>query len=349
MSVPMGGGYAAPRRVNYGWIGESWQLFTEAAGAWILLLIVNLVVSGIISFGVQTLFPNPNFVGAGPAGSSPWAAAMANQKISPMGEIVNYALSWLIDSFFAACYYRLAVKQVRGEPVGVGDAFGGGPYYVQMLLVTLVVGLLSLGGLLVFCLGVFVVSGLMLPAQAMVADGVPAMEAISRSFEAMKSDWLNAGFFYFVLALLVAVSCIPCFLGLIATIPMMHIIGALAYRDMADMPGRQAFEPNYGAAQPGVWPPPPGPSSPTPFGQPGAAPLPGQPPAWPPTPPSQWPPQQGGSPPEPPPPSGGQFGAPPPAGGQFEAPPPSAAPTEWPSQSTPPPFGQTPPDETNRP
>ncbi|BDI30204.1 hypothetical protein CCAX7_22550 [Capsulimonas corticalis] len=334
----MGGGYAAPRRVNYGWIGESWQLFTQAAGAWILLLLANVVVSLIISFGLQAMFPNTNYTPPTP-GASPWQVMATSQKMSSLGQFLSYVISWLTGGFFAACFYGLAVKQVRGQAVGVGDAFGGGPYYGQMLLATLVLGLLAGGGALVFCLGFFVVLGLMLPMQAMVADGVPAMEAISRSFEAMKADWLSAALFYIVMFLLILVSAIPCGLGLLATAPMTYLIAALAYRDMVGMPGANSgFTPNYGAPQPGVWPPPPGAGNAPPYGgQPGNYPQGGQPGAW--------PPPQGGQPGAWPPPQGGpQFGQPPQGGPQFGQPPSSPGaqpPGQW--------LGGSPPDDPNRP
>jgi len=90
---------------------------------------------------------------------------------------------------------------------------------------------------------------------------------------AMKQDMWNAGAFVLVLGLLVAVSIIPCGLGLFVTLPMFFLVSALAYRDMIGMPGAVSttgaygVPPGYGASQSGVWPPPPE-ARPPAFGQP---------------------------------------------------------------------------------
>ncbi|MEO7718821.1 MAG: hypothetical protein ABIY70_21695 [Capsulimonas sp.] len=346
MSVSMGSGYAPNRRVDFGWIGESWRLFSQSPAPWIVLFLINLVINGILRTTLHAVFPNPNFSGNTP-GMPAWAGAM-NTQMSPAGQIVSSLIGWPISSFFAACFYRMAVRQVRGETIGTGDMFEGGPYFVQMLIANFVLGVLYIGGVIACCVGVFAVAGLMLPMQAMVADGVPAMDAVTRSYNAMKSDLLNAALFSFVLVLVVLAGIIPCGLGLFATVPMAYLMGALAYRDMGDMPGITPFAPDYGAPQPGAWPPPPNTGASAGFGQPGGAPQFGQPPAqsnqpgaWPAQPsnqPGAWPPPQAPDQPSSALPSQG------------------AAPSDWPAQSTPPPFGQTPPtdpqsppDDPNRP
>ena len=308
MSVAYGsqaGGYAPPGRVNYDWIGQSWRFFGQAAGIWILAVLLYGIVSNVVDGIIATVFANPGYVAPpGPFGgmSARWGVQYGtNSNVTPLGQVLAGLFTWAFASFQSASLYRLAVKQVRGEAVSFGDAVGGGPYFVNMLVLTLLVFILSFLGVLAACLGVFVVAGLTLPASALVADGRSAVEAISQSFAGMKQDWLNAALFIFVFSLLVVASVIPCGLGLFVTIPMLHIVGALAYRDMIGMPGIAAPASPYGAAPygmpqagtPGVWPPPPGQAPP--YGQP-PAPSFGQPPA----------PSFG----QPPPPS---FGQPPPA------------------------------------
>lgn len=74
----------------------------------------------------------------------------------------------------------------------------------------------------------------------------------------MKAHWLPATGFVFVMVLLVYVSELPCFIGLLATIPMVFLVTALAYRDMAGMPNVLPLPALYHLpAAPGVWPPAP--------------------------------------------------------------------------------------------
>ena len=296
MSVAYGGpagGYAPPGRVNFGWIGESFELFKSNIGVWILTVLLYGIVSNVIQGILSSVFPNPNYVAPpGPFGSmsAHWGAQYGpNSNLTPLGQALSILFTWGFASFQSASLYRMAVKQVRGESISFSDAVSGGPYFGNMLLLTLILFALSFVGILALCLGVFVVAALFLPAQALVSDGRSATEAISQSLAGMKQDWLNASLFMLVFSLLIVASCLPCLLGLFVTIPMLHIVSALAYRDMIGMPGLGAPVSPYGAPPtpgytPGVWPPPPG-QTPS-FGQPPPSAVPppsfGQPPADPP-------------------------------------------------------------------
>jgi len=84
----------------------------------------------------------------------------------------------------------------------------------------------------------------------------------------MKSQWLPATGLVFVLILLVYASEMACFVGLLATIPMVFLICALAYRDLVGMPDLvPPAPPAWSVPRPpqeGVWPPPPGAFTPPP-------------------------------------------------------------------------------------
>ncbi|MEO7718822.1 MAG: hypothetical protein ABIY70_21700 [Capsulimonas sp.] len=306
MSVGYSGGtYVPPRSVNYGWIGESWNLLTQEVSPWIISQIIYIVAGFAISFVISMILVMVG--GGGMSGMWRGQYSSPSQESSIMTNAVSSVFSLAINVFQASAYYRMAVKQVRGEPITLNDAFNGATGYWQMLAAFILFGLLSFAGLLACVVGVFFVTGLLMPALALVADGESAPRAISRSWDAMKVDWVNAGLFSILFAALYLVSMIPCFLGLLITIPMMYLIAALAYRDMIGMPAR--FAPmDYGVAQAGVWPPPPSIAPPNPqtgawpppTGQTGAWPPPtGQTGAWPPPQSGQsgaWPPPQGGNP-----------------------------------------------------
>lgn len=294
MSVSYGGptgGYAPPGRVNFGWIGEAWQYLNGKAGTWILAILVYGIITNVVDGIISTIFPNPGYVAPpGPFGSMSvhWGVQYGtNSNVTPLGQVLAALFTWIFGSFQNASLYGMAVKQVRGEVISFSDAFGGGARLAPMLLLNLMLFFLYVFGVIALCVGALVVGALLLPAQALVADGRSATEAVSQSVAGMKQDWLNAILFLFVFVLLVVASVIPCGLGLFVTIPMLHIAGALAYRDMIGMPGMAAPASPYGAGPygappaytPGVWPPPPGlapPGQPPPFGQ--SAPPPAAPP-----------------------------------------------------------------------
>lgn len=267
-----------PGKVNFGWIGEAWNLFMANAVPWIVAVLVMALVPALVGFIIGIVIGgSAASTGGGypSAGTSPFARSPLLGGGLPLGAnltIQIFSLVW--RAFFSGGVYRMAVKQVRGEPISVSDVFSGGPLFLNMLLLNLVYGLgVGIGTLLCIIPGLLV-AGLLFPAFALIADGDSLSTALTRSSNAMKQDMWSAAGFIFVMGLLVLVSAIPCGLGLLATYPMFWLISALAYRDMVGMPNLPGMgQPAYGEAQPGVWPPPPG------AGLPPAAPPPGN---WPP-------------------------------------------------------------------
>lgn len=253
------GGYA-PRKVNFGWIGEAWDYFKQTPGVWVVAMLVYYGISFLFQLLFTFLSPNPatrfpyqpNFntpgYGMGRGFGDTFSPSM----------LFSFLIIWLLITFFLASFYRMGVKQVRGEALTFSDIFGGGPYYVQMLIFGLLLGVCYFIGALALCVGAFVAYGLLFPGFALVADGETASNAITRSFDAMKSDWLSATLFYIVLMLLISLGALACGVGILVTMPIHFIVPALAYRDMIGMPGAGTPAPSaYGNPSSGVWPPPP--------------------------------------------------------------------------------------------
>ena len=284
MSVAYGGptgGYAPPGRVNFGWIGESFELFKANVAVWIvatLMALVPSIISWIIIGVVSATNAAHGTVGQPPFGSTPYGSTPFGGRMNPLNTGIPLGLNLAID-VFSALYsawlyggvFQTAVKQVRGEAVSVSDIFSGGPLIWKMLGFNIVYGLaVFVGFLFCFVPGVLL-SALLFPGFALIADGETVGNALSRSMDAMKRDMWNAAALTFVMGLLIVVSLIPCGLGMFVTIPMYYLIAALAYRDMIGMPGIAAPASPFGQPQtpgftPGVWPPPPGPAPS--FGQP---------------------------------------------------------------------------------
>lgn len=312
------GDYAPSGRVNFGWISEAWQLFMAQAGIWIaatLALMALPIILLVIFYGMMWTTMFPGGFPPHPPGSAPFPSSGPNPFAGTgLGKILTLELGFgLVMSVYSAFLYgglfRMAVRQVRGLPLAFGDIFAGGPLFGRMLgaIFLLAFGTYGVEGLcaapalimvgthapqaalivtflltfvLIFCL-IWVLWGLLLPAFALIADGEPIISALRRSIQAMKGNWVSAAGFVFVLFLLVYASEIPCGLGLFATMPMVFLITALAYRDMVGMQGIVTPISPYGATStpghtPGVWPPPPG-QQPS-FGQPPANPPPANPP-----------------------------------------------------------------------
>ena len=294
MSIAYGGpsgGYAPTGRVNFGWIGEAFELYKANFAVWIvaalMLLVVPAVVGGIIGgiYGAMTaLHPPtgnapPSYPPA-PFGTNQYGRANPLANGLPLGlNIAIQVASLVYQAYLYGGIYRVAIKQVRGEMTSVGDLFSGGPLLLNMLGFQLIYLVLVFVGTLLCIVPGFLAAGLLFPAYALIADGEGTLTAISRSVDVMKRDMWNAAAFALVMSLLVIASYLAFCLGEFITFPMFWITAVLAYRDMIGMPGIAAASP-YGAAPygaspgytPGVWPPPPGQVPPygqaSPYGQP---------------------------------------------------------------------------------
>lgn len=251
--APGGAGYQPTGRVNFGWIGEPFELFKANAGIWIVATLVLVLVPGVLGFIIGIVFGAANAAaGSGGFGRSPFSSGL------PIAvQLVVQLVTAAYQAFLYGGLYGMAVKQVRGEPISLGDLFSGGRYFLPMLgFQILYILAVSIGFLLLIVPGLLIAS-LMIPTYAQIADGVSFSDAISRSIDGMKRDMWNGIAFLFVMGLIILVSLIPCGLGLLVTYPMFWIVSALAYRDMVGMPGTNAPVMGYGTAAPGVWPPPP--------------------------------------------------------------------------------------------
>jgi len=276
---------AVPGKVRFEWIGESWELFKAQWSTWVLsgLIFGAIYIAVVLAVAVPLgLWDQWRYLVSHPATGGGFPSSSSAPSSDPLAQLLYDAVGWAVTAFFYGGLFKMANKQVRGEPIAVGDLFSGGSTFLPMLGFVIVFNILIIFGLMCFCIGMAVVYALFWPVFALIADGVSFGNAFSRSFEGMKQDWLMATLYVIVFGLVILASAIPLGLGLLITYPMNYLSTALAYRDMIGMtgpsggyPGPGAFYP--GPTPPGMWPPPP-------------QRMPGQIPPTPPLPPAQMPP-----------------------------------------------------------
>ncbi len=96
---------------------------------------------------------------------------------------------------------------------------------------------------------------------AIVDRRLSAPAAVVESFSLLKKQWLMTALFFLVLTIVSALGGLICGVGIVATLPLLFLSLAVGYLSFTE-PGRPigpfaAGLPDYGQAQPGVWPPPP--------------------------------------------------------------------------------------------
>ena len=299
MGVSMESGVTSPitGQVSYGWISDAWRLFSAQMGVWVAataVLLVPIVVFIATLYAVMwtTMFPHGLIAPPPPPHGLPTSPLAAQASMNArMAGLMPWEIGISLGYNVWAAYlyggmFRMAVRQVRGLPIAMGDIFRGGRLFGRMLGAFLLLvfgayfleavcagpaGLLiwrhgpvvaavaaGVGGVLLLFGLVLTATGVLLPSFALMADGDGVLTALKRSIRAMKSRWAGVAGLVFVLGVLVYVSEIPCGVGLLATFPMVFLVCALAYRDMVGMPNMvPPPAPVYPAAELGAWPPAP--------------------------------------------------------------------------------------------
>ena len=293
MSVPYNTGtyYQGPSgprgKIDFGWISESWQWFSAAAGTWLLATLIYFAASITLSMILSLLFrplmpveltrpyiPGPVHYGPtsgqfgqppfNPYGAQPDPRTALHQIMSQIitGEFKAFPIFMLeglllmpLMGLLGACMTNLAVRQVRGERISIGMFFSGSANWLQMTLYLLVYSVSTNLGVIGCIVGSLFVAALFIPGVGAVADGKSAGEAIKESYAAVKGDIFSAVGFVIVFSLLLVPSYVLCGIGLFVTFPMLTITFALAYRDMIGWSMPPGYSPY--TQQPGAWPPPP--------------------------------------------------------------------------------------------
>lgn len=275
-----------PRKVRFEWIAESWQLFGARWGLWVgaglLYFLITFAIQGTVGYelgmfdGIKAAITMAKMQSAGHPVAPPVVKPPDLET-----NLIYYGVSYVLGAFFAGGWMRMAIRQVRGERLSLGDLFSGFGFFLPMLIFEILMSAVPLalmleGTALTAKAGVGIVVllwvvvgigslfwlGLCWPAIALIADGEGLGKALARSAAAMKQDWLMAALYTLAFGAILVLSAIPCYLGLFITSPMMYLSGALCYRDMIGMPGVPRGGDGgvvyyAGDAPAGIWPPAP--------------------------------------------------------------------------------------------
>jgi hypothetical protein len=166
--------------------------------------------------------------------------------INLVTSIVGLALS----SFFSGGLIVMNLKAARGVSPSFGDAFSGGRYFLSMLGVSILTGIIvGLGLLALIVPGIILIYGLMLAPYYVVDQELGAVEAMKASWAATTGQKGSLFVLSLLCGLLLIAGLLACGVGLFVAIPLTALANALAYLHIA---GRieqapAAYGPGYGA------------------------------------------------------------------------------------------------------
>lgn len=138
-------------------------------------------------------------------------------------------LTWFLNIGVSKVLFKVA----RGKDASIGEIFSGGPYFLRMVLASIVFSLMLAGGLLAFCIGFFIVLLMFWPYVYVLIDEDPnGIDCLWRSKEITKGNWGSG----LVLALAAVginmLGALACCVGLIFTAPLTTLFFAVAYCQM---------------------------------------------------------------------------------------------------------------------
>lgn len=271
----------ATARIDFGWLGQAWTLFSAQAGVWIGALLLWFLLEAVlwvllaVPTGVLASIRAVYTVLLTHPGTPPRPSASPYQDFAQT-EVFSILLAGL-SAIFAGGLYRMALRQIRGEPVSVRSLFSALPQSLPLLLVGIfvpaVLALLEGAGLWLMhfslspaaavsiinisaWLPALLLPGLIMFAPLLVVDaGASAPAALLGSVRLLGRQWLLGILFYVVVSLVSGLGAILCGVGMLATYPLLFLSISLGYLVLTQ--SLPLSETPTTAAPPGVWPPPP--------------------------------------------------------------------------------------------
>lgn len=224
------------------WIGEGWQMFADKWQVWVLqMLIVVLVFSiPVVPFALMIF----TMVVTTPPNQPPELPPLFLPLAAGIG-----ILSMLAGPFFLAGLHKTAFKQLRGEPISVGDVFSGGDVFLPTLGAMIATAFFTMLGAMFCIFPAYIVSGLLFFTLPLIVERRLSIgEALSASFNAVKGNWFMFTLFVLVVGMLAGLGSVACYVGVLATLPLQFTITAIAYRDVFGVAGARSFlnnQPQY--------------------------------------------------------------------------------------------------------
>ena len=233
--VPAGRGVRAGRGLS--WVGEAWDLFKQAAGVWIGMVVVMFVMLFVAAFiplvgPLATMLFFPVFMGGLMLGCR---ALEENQELEFAhlfaGFRQNFGTLVAVGALYLAGYVvvMLIVVVLTGASMFTMMGMGGQPEGADLMAIF---GTMGIAFLLAMGLTIPLLMAVWLAAPLVVFHDQGAIEAMKGSFMGCLKNvlpFLVYGFIMFVLAI---VASIPLALGWLVLGPMVVASVYTAYRDM---------------------------------------------------------------------------------------------------------------------
>jgi len=205
--------------IRFGVIKDAWRLYKQHAMVWSLAVLIMMSANAVANSVLFSIIGTGK--GLGPGGF---------RLFMPAAGGMGFVLSTTVSGFFLGGLVRMASRQIGGRAPRFEDLFSITDCWFDLLLVSFLIGLATWAGLHLCVLPGFIVYGLFMLAIPLVAEGrLPATGALIQSWHALKSQWLTAAVFHWVLTILAVSGLILCGFGVLFTGPLYSLAVTILY------------------------------------------------------------------------------------------------------------------------
>jgi zinc-ribbon domain len=248
--------------VRFGdWIGEGWKMFTEQWKSWVTLSL-GFFVGVIVPIGafvvVMYVMMFMTMTAHQHSRSAPPEIPVMTFLIFYLGLFGLVIVLMPLSVLLMGGAYRAAFKQLRGGQVEFRDLFSARDCYWRLLGATLIISVLTVIGAMLCVIPAFIVAGLCFFTLPLIVErNLGVFEAMQASRDVTRGNLLMFTLFAFVVQLLASAGSYACYVGLLATWPLMFTMTVVAYRDCFGVSDARSFKQTSPSPQTGYGSPPP--------------------------------------------------------------------------------------------
>jgi hypothetical protein len=211
-----------PGRVRFAAIGDAWNDMTRHWATWALAALVVFLANGAL---------NPFVRGASSlVYHSPYHRFLYHR--TSLRDAVSLGLSMVVNGILLGGMFRMALNQLRGKRLTLGDLLRFNHTVPEILLESLLAGLVIHAGFALMLFPGLVAAGVLMFALPLVIDGrATATQAITASWRALSGSWVQATVFHALAVLVASLGAIVCGVGVFLSAPIYVLAIASLYRD----------------------------------------------------------------------------------------------------------------------
>ncbi len=210
--------------------GRTWDIFKDNWGMCLLAVIVVFVINMVVQ-GVVGVFAT--MVGA----------MAGDEVIAVTASILGNLVSTLFSVWIAIGQSLFFLKVARGQDAGLEDIFTGAPFFLTVLLASILFWLIMVVGFVALIIPGIIFSLMFSQYYYLILDrNVGVMDSLSLSKEITTGNKLMLFVIGIISTLLMIVAILPCGLGLLIAGPYFTLMYPVIYLTMTGQPTADQYQ-----------------------------------------------------------------------------------------------------------